>query len=150
KFATGGSIAGNLDGGPGGTDALSYSGNTGSVTVNLQAHTATGIGGTFADVAVLVGDPTTTLVGPNAGPTWAVTGANAGTAAGLSFSAVQNLTGGTGADTFSFGASGSVSGVVDGGGGANTLDFHQRTTNVTVTLQATGPNKATATGGFVN
>jgi hypothetical protein len=91
------------------------------------------------------------LTGPNQANTWTITGTNVGTLnATTSFTGIQNLIGGAGADTFAIGSSGSVAGVIDGGAGSNTLDFSGRATAVTVTLQATGPNKATATGGWTN
>jgi hypothetical protein len=69
----------------------------------------------------------------------------------ISFSGIQNLTGGSAADDFAFTtATASVSGLIDGGNGPNTLDFSGRTMAVTVTMEASGPNKATATGGFTN
>jgi len=63
--------------------------------------------------------------GPDRRGTWAITGANSGTAApGLNgtWSGVENLTGGAGNDTFTIGASGSLSGTITGGAaGTDTL-----------------------------
>ena len=64
-----------------------------------------------------------TLVGPNATSTWNITGSNAGNLGNLTFTAVQNLTGGTGDDTFRFGNGAGVSGIVNGGGGTDKLDY---------------------------
>ena len=50
-----------------------------------------------------------------------MTGANAGTVATIlpaGFVRVENLRGGTAADTFTFGASGSLTGTIAGGSGA--------------------------------
>ena len=57
--------------------------------------------------------------------TWDVTGPDAGTVAGVDFSAVENLTGAPdNHDTFALAAGGSVSGTVDGGtGGFDSLVF---------------------------
>jgi hypothetical protein len=55
--------------------------------------------------------------------TWNVTGANAGTMNGVTFKSFGTLVGDFMADTFKFGAAGSVSGIIDGGGGANTFDY---------------------------
>src|SRR5262249_57248806 len=49
---------------------------------------------------------------------------NAGSIASLlpgGFTNVESLTGGTGADSFTFGASGSLSGTIDGGAGTDTI-----------------------------
>ena len=57
---------------------------------------------------------------------WSITDEGEGTASNLSFSAINNLTGGTQDDTFSFtrndgGSGGSIDGLVDGAGGDNKL-----------------------------
>jgi hypothetical protein len=86
-----------------------------------------------------------TLVGPNANETWNITGTNAGTVGGVSFSNVQNLTGGTGNDLFVFSNSKGVTGTINGGGGTNELDYAAYTSAVTVNLAS---HTATGTGGF--
>ena len=87
------------------------------------------IGGTFGGITAVTGsDATTTantvLVGPNGTQTFNVSGPNTGSVAGVTFTQIGNLTGGTGADTFAFATSGTLSGGIDGGGGTNTLDLH--------------------------
>src|SRR5262249_6354586 len=67
-----------------------------------------------------------TITGNDAGNAFAITGANARsitTLVAAGFSNVENLAGGTGADSFAFTGSGSVSGAIDGDGGSDTLDF---------------------------
>jgi acrosin len=89
------------------------------------------------------------LVGPNADDTWDITGSNSGTLGNVTFLGVRNLTGGGAADVFLFGAGGSVSGTITGGGGADWLDYSARTTPVAVNLQtgtATGVNGGLAGG----
>ena len=76
-----------------------------------------------------------------------MTGANAGSLSNITFSAVENLTGGTGNDTFKFSAGKSVTGRIDGGGGTDTLNYALYTTGVTVNL---GVGTATGTGGVAN
>jgi hypothetical protein len=81
-----------------------------------------------------------TLTGPNLTNAWAITGANKGTVDGMAFTGFQNLVGGTGVDTFKFGAGGSASSVNGGGapaGQGDWLDYSSFTTPVTVNL-ATG------------
>jgi hypothetical protein len=121
-------VGGNVDGG-GGTNTLDYSALVGPVTVDFTTHTATGIGGTFADIQDVVGSqsPNDTIIGPDAA--WVIDGTNSGTIdAGLpdavTFSSFENLTGSGPANTFTFEPGGSVTGTLTGSpGGANTLDF---------------------------
>ena len=58
------------------------------------------------------------------------------------------MNGGTGADVFSFAPGASIGGEVDGGGGADVLDFSQLTTGVTVTEAPAAGNKATSVGSW--
>ena len=57
--------------------------------------------------------------------TWTITGANAGRIndGQAKFNTMESLIGGTANDTFVVGASGSVKGRIDGGGGVNKLDY---------------------------
>jgi hypothetical protein len=98
-------------------------------------------------VTVDGGSGNNTLVGPDADNTWAVGGPNAGTLDGtVTFTDVQNLQGGAGADTFVFADGQGVDGGVDGGGGTNTLDYSAYTGNVLADLQT---SQATGVGGLV-
>jgi hypothetical protein len=147
-FLPAGSVSGNLDGG-GGADTLDYHNLAGPIAVNLQTHKAPLIGGTFANITGLVGSAGgDSLTGPDGGATWTLTGANAGSVAGVGFTSFENLVGGDGDDTFVFAPGGGVSGNVNGGGGNNTLDYHLLSTPVTIGL---GTNTATGIGGtFTN
>ncbi len=146
-FLPGGSLAGNLKGGAP-TNTLDFSQYGSPVTVNLGAKTATGIGGTWASIQVFDGTGTTdTLIGTNANSIWSLSGIDAGTVAGFTFAGFANLTGGTGNNVFQFGAGASVSGVIDGGTGTNTLDYSSYTSGVYVNLQTLA---ATGTGGIAN
>lgn len=148
-FQPGGNVSGNVDGGLG-TNTLDYSALAGPITVNLQTSKAPGIGGVFADISNFVGSAgSDTLIGPNATTQWNITGANAGSVSGGSvtndaFSSFENLTGGSGDDTFSIYDGGSLSGNLDGGPGNNTLDYSHYTGNVIVNLAL---NTATGIGG---
>jgi hypothetical protein len=65
-----------------------------------------------------------TLVGPNTTNSWNISGTNSGTLdSNVSFTNVANLTGGSGADTFTFQPAGMVTGKVDGRAGSDTLDL---------------------------
>jgi hypothetical protein len=138
----------HLDGtinGQGGTNSLEYTESAASVSVNLQAATASYLNlqggstpqpGGFSNIQRFVGGPgtTNTLIGANATNTWTITGLNNGTVNGYSFTGFQDLTGGTMADTFVFQRAGSIAGTVDGDGGTNALDYSQYTGNITVDL----------------
>src|SRR5262249_8144739 len=109
--------------------------------------TATKTGG-FANIDRLVGSNSIAdkLIGPNATNIWSITGTNAGTVGSFSFSAVENLTGGTGVDEFAFSDGKTVSGKIDGGGGGDWLDYDSYTSGVNVDLTA---NTATGAGGGI-
>jgi hypothetical protein len=91
---------------------------------------------------------TNTLQGPNVATTWNITGANAGNVGKVSFQGIQNLIGGTSTDTFKFTSAGKVSGLVDGGGGTNTLDYSGDGGVAATVNLATAT--ATKTGSFAN
>jgi Ca2+-binding RTX toxin-like protein len=72
------------------------------------------------------GDGIDTLMGPAQVNSWEILGPNTGKLNEIfAFDSVENLTGGTGDDTFYFRGQGSVSGLVDGGAGFDLLDFLQ-------------------------
>ena len=99
------------------------------------------------------GSGTNTLQGPDSATTWQITGSNAGSfTGGLSFTSMQNLTGGASDNIFVIGSGASLDGTITGGGGTNTLVYSAYTGNVIVDLQT---GFATAIGGglsgtFVN
>jgi hypothetical protein len=124
KFNAGGSVTGTINGG-GGSNALDYSAFGSAITVNLQTHAATGTGG-FANIGTLTGSGAAAdaLVGANIINTWTITAPNTGTVGAFAFSAIANLTGGTGNDTFRFvGAGANITGNLAGGGETDTLDY---------------------------
>ncbi len=103
-----------------------------------------------------------TVVGPDAVNTWNITGNNAGTLVSHGvFTGIENLLGGNQNDTFSFGAGGAMSGLIDGGAGyapdsvggadqvitpaVDTLDYSALGTAVQVNLAAM---TATGAGSF--
>ena len=78
-----------------------------------------------------------TLVGPDAGMVWNLTGSDRGGMQGLAlvFSGVRNLVGGLGRDVFLFNSpTASVSGAIDAGGGVNWLDYSPQIKSVTARL----------------
>lgn len=93
------------------------------------------------------------IVGPNVNTAWAVTLNDLGTlfptgASGATrFSTIPNLTGGTANDTFTISDGVGVTGMINGGGGTNSLDLSAYTTNVGVDLTA---GTATGADGIAN
>src|SRR5207245_1027985 len=88
-----------------------------------------------------------TYIAPNFTNTWNITAVNGGTLGTTPFSGMENLTGGTGNDTFKFSNGMGVTGTISGGTGTNTLDYSLYTTGVTANL-TTGI--ATGTAGVSN
>ena len=144
-FAAGRSVAGVVDGGNG-DDSLDYSAYTTAVTVNLGSQTATGTGGITGIEAVAGGTAADTLIGANVASAWTLTGTNAGVVNGLTYSKVENITGGAAADTFGFADGATITGRINGGPGADTLDYSAFTTGVTVNLAL---STATGTAGVL-
>jgi uncharacterized delta-60 repeat protein len=146
----GASLSGKINGG-GGTNQLDYSGYASAVAVNLQTRTATALGAFTSIQAAVGGSGTNTLTGSNSPTTWSITAQNAGKAGSFTFSAFQNLVGGLGADTFVFSNGKGVDGKIDGGGGANWLNYSNYTSAVSVNLTAgTATGAATGIANFSN
>jgi hypothetical protein len=75
-------------------------------------------------VTLAGGNGSNTLIGPNVNNTWAIKASNAGVLDNtIKFSSMGSLGGGTANDVFRFSVAGSLSGTVNGSGGANTLDY---------------------------
>ena len=131
-FTTAGSIVGWIDGGGGAGDSVSLTalGSPVSVqwrdganpVVNTSANlTIARVGSITANTNynnTLIGDSTLTTT------TWTLDSANHGNINNtLTFDGFRNLTGGSQNDTFTMLPGGSVTGLIDGGGGVNTLDM---------------------------
>jgi len=129
QFVGAGRVTGNVNGNGAFSSAgstLDYRGYSGAstVTLNLANDKATAIGSSFSNIETALGQASTasdTLIGPNTTTAWAISGANSGTANAFNFSGFGNLTGGSGADTFTVGSNGSLTGILDGGSGKNTI-----------------------------
>jgi hypothetical protein len=106
-----------------GTNTLTFSGFK-DLVGGLGEDTFTFANGAALGGSIDGGGATNTLVGPDADMAWTISGPDAGQVGFVTggFSHIGNLTGGSGADTFSFVASGSVSGGIDGGAGTDTLE----------------------------
>ena len=138
-----GAVSGVLDGGlpraVSGTtepadDTLDFSLRTSAVAVNLALGTATSILA-LSRINVVIGSASAedTLTGPGEASTdpavagdrvrWTIIGANSGEVEGTSFRSFENLTGrGVTSDRFEFDPGGSLSGLLSGGTGDDTID----------------------------
>jgi hypothetical protein len=146
QFAPGGGVSGNIDGG-GGNNTLDYHLLSTPVTIGLGTNKATGIAGTFTNVNGFVGGSgVNTVVGPDAGATWSITGVNQFKVLGFTFGGFQTITAGAGPDTFAFLTGGRLDGSIDGGGGVNNLTYAGYTGPVIVDLLI---QSATGVGGGI-
>jgi len=126
-------------------DIEQFAGGSGSDIFTFADATVQGqIDGGGGDDRIDLGAETSDL-------TWGVTGPNAGTLQGggrsAAFLNVENLVSGQGDDSFVFGASGRLNGSVDGGGGANVLDYSGFSGDVPVTVNLES-RTATALGAW--
>jgi hypothetical protein len=118
----------------GGVGGVVLNGSSGGNTFIVQSTP------TSTTVTLNGGGGTNALVGSDVANTWTITGRNTGTLAGtvllgpVTFFSVQNLMGGADTDTFSFADGQGVDGIIDGGGGTNTLDYSAYTGNLIVNL----------------
>lgn len=86
------------------------------------------------------------VTAPDRDNAWSITGVDSGVLDGtVTFAGIDNLTGGSGDDSFVFAAGRAIHGRVDGGGGTNTLDFSAYKTPILANLQK---NTITGTQGF--
>ncbi len=89
------------------------------------------IGGSGGDTLTVSG-----LVGNQTSNTWTITGSNQGSINnGFIFEGIENLTGGAQDDRFLFDALDTISGVIDGAGGIDTLDYSAFGASSLVTVQ---------------
>ncbi|HHV65998.1 MAG TPA: hypothetical protein GXX46_13195, partial [Peptococcaceae bacterium] len=144
NFLDSAKVLGTIDGGEG-LNILNFNGYGSSITVRLAAWQVANQAGTvlnkFNNIQKLIGSDINgendTIVGSNENTTFTVTGNNEGEISWsandpttgqtinyvLEFSAIENLTGGSGNDTFAFTATGYLTGNINGGAGNNWLDY---------------------------
>ncbi|MFC1535436.1 beta strand repeat-containing protein, partial [Thermodesulfobacteriota bacterium] len=131
-------LSGNLSGG-GGTDTLDYEARTVTVSVDLGTEQASGIGGTFDSIEIIIGSSAMDTLS-NASGIWNVTGVNTGDFDGtVTFSAMENITGGDENDTFNVTSGARMTGMISGGGGGgvDTLAFDTGSGNDSVVISGT-------------
>ncbi len=154
-FTGNGSILGNIDGAAG-SNSIDYSGYGGLVTLDLASGSGTGIGGGFTNIGTITGSAfDDVLFGPVAATTYEFSGPNQFQAGTLGLLSFENLNAGPLADVFTILPGGSLSGILDGGGGVgsayDTLDYSLYDSTVEVNLGITPLPLATAlSGGFRN
>ncbi|MEB3826513.1 beta strand repeat-containing protein, partial [Phormidium sp. CCY1219] len=92
-----------------------------------------------------------TLIGSDRATDWKITNPDSGTLSGfqstLSFTNIENLTGGTLSDSFIFTNNGRISGNLDGVDGTDTLDYSNANFNATINLAT---QSATGIGGTLS
>lgn len=155
-FSSGKSVSGNVRDGGGGA-ILDYSDYSSEVVVDLINNVATGMGSLGSGITSVVGGAGgDTLVGRGyfAGlTTWTITGSDAGTYDGaygdVAFSSVENLTGDACIDWFEVSPGGSFSGIVNGQGGNDLLDYSAWSSPVVVDAsQLVGIEEVVGGSGF--
>ncbi len=172
----GGTLSGAINGGLG-VNTLTADNLANTWVINAaDGGTVTGITGGFSNIGNLIGGTNTdsftlsggtlsgaidggltgvnTLTADNVANTWTISGADTGTVTGIggTFSHIANLTGGSNDDAFTVGASGSVSGLIDGGAqvGSDTLDYSAVTAAVTTKIGTNFTNIESVTGDGIN
>lgn len=112
-------------------DFSDISGGSDTDTFTLSAGTLTG--------TLTGGGGVDTLIADNSSNTWNILTADAGNVTGVgAFSDIDNLTGNAGTDDFVFADGSSLSGVINGSTGADSVDFSAETGAVSVTIGAAG------------
>ncbi len=121
-------------------DKVVVLGKVGNFTLRIDATNGSPVP---VDGIDFTGDPAAqnTLVGPNLNNTWTITGHNSGELDDpITFTNVQNLTGGNVGDLFTFVGAGAVSGVIHGGTGPTILRNDGGTLNLTNNVITAGGN----------
>ena len=144
-FSPGATLSGNVNGG-GGTNTLDLTAYTTATSVNLVTSRATGLGGTFSSIQSFIGGSNTgnLVAGPNAASTFNITAANAFNVGGVTFARFGNITGGSANEIFVFSPAATLSGILNGGGGLNTMNLAAYTTATGVNLLS---SRASGLGG---
>ncbi len=147
-FGAIGALASLVDGG-GGIDELNYSARPSALTINLANSAASGTGG-IQNIERFVGTTLSdsSIIGPNSTNQWEVTGGDTVTLNGsINATAFNKLLGGTEVDRFIIDPMGSISGLVNGRGGADTVSYELWANSVSINLASL---TATALSAFTS
>ncbi|NEQ51853.1 MAG: filamentous hemagglutinin N-terminal domain-containing protein [Leptolyngbya sp. SIO3F4] len=120
---------------------------TGNNQGNLNSIFGNGLSFENIDSIVAGNNSSDTIKGSGGNDTITLTGANIGQFNNINFTGIHSIQSAGGDDRFIFNDGASISGLVDGGAGNNTLDYGAYTTNVTIDLET---SSAPGTGGFSN
>ena len=124
--------------------------------VSASSGVATGITGGYSGITSLIGNASSTVTGRHNASTFAVSGNGSGSVTDLTgtttFSGVASLAGGISGDVFAMGNGGSLTGSIDGGGGAgvNVLNLSGRTTADFDLASSSSGAVSGVTGGYSN
>ncbi len=111
----------SVNGGAGSDSLIAAAGVNVWTLTSPTAGTLNGV--SFSSIEQLVGAGSDTLVGPDTSNVWKITGIRSGTLGGSAFSGFATVQGGSGTDTFRI-TEGVASGLtLNGGGGADKLDY---------------------------
>jgi Ca2+-binding RTX toxin-like protein len=136
----GAGVTGSINGTAGtAIDTMDYSNYASAVTVNFETDASTNVAN-FTAIENFVGSPQIdTLIGENNANVWTITGNNAGNVdTTTTFSAFENITGGTANDNIVFTGNFTLGGVVDGQAGNDTLDYSAYVPTIDITLTGIG------------
>lgn len=141
-----------LTGSPNGLDTLDFAAVTTALTTTFGVKSVSG-GSTVTHTGNVIesfvgGSAVDTFFTPSGTNRWTVQGPNFGVLnTTINYSSFENLTGGTGADTFTFLDGVTLLGSLSGGTGTNALNLGAFSTDVTVNLRS---NSASTVLGFVS
>lgn len=147
RLAAGAAIEGTMDAGDG-ADLLDFSAWTDPATVNLRTRQATNVGAFRSIETYVGGQGSDTFVGRDVDNVWQIQSLDAGKLGAVLFRSFETLVGSSKTDQFQFAVRAGVSGGIDGGDGADLLDYSLWRTAVTVNL-GTGAASGVA-GGVTN
>jgi hypothetical protein len=139
-FGNGATISGVVDGSAG-SDSVDFSAEAGSVNIALGVSA-------FNNIETFIGNNIdSTLIGPVTSNSWNITGNNDGTVGTINFIDFNNLTGNVSSDDFVFQDGSTITGVVDGATGLDSVDLSLESGVVNVALGSSGfTNIQTFTG----
>jgi acrosin len=128
-------------------EALTLNAGTGTNAINVTQTLAT------MPMTINGGTGNDTLTVPNTVNAWAINGTDTGTVNGTAITfnlgaGTNNVTGGSNSDTFTIGATGDISGTINGGSGTDTLNTSAFGGGVTFNLTSNNNGSTTGDNGL--